>query len=401
MYDARFLDAYTIIVGETTMIKGFRVKILPNENQQKEIIKFCHAAKFAYNWAVATEEENYKNGGKFISGYSLLKIFTEFKNKKNNLWLKEISGRATKVAVLNATTAYENFFKKRADKPKFKSRKGSKMKCATHESSIKFDSNTVKLEKLGKVKLAQKNRIPFGHNIKYINPKIEYDKINFWISVGVEIIDNQDNDKPKTEAIGIDLGIKTLATCSNGIINNKPNINKEKKKLKRLQKQASRHYQKMIEESRQTKTKFNKLQKSKNLLKLEKEILIIYQRISNILNTNIHTFTSSLIKLNPKAIVIEDLDIKGMSKNKHLSNKISEAKFYEIRKQITYKCNWNNIKLVIADRWFASSKICSECGNKKDKLSLSERTYICEKCGSILDRDLNASINLKNLAYTA
>ena len=380
------------------MIKGYRVQIIPNEEQKKNIIKFCNSARFAYNWAIATEKENYENGGKFISGYDLAKMFTNFKKEEGNEWSKEISGRATKIAILNAVVAYENFFKKRSGFPKFKSKKNSKMKCATHEGTIQFTSNKVRLEKLGWVKLAQKNRIPYGDNIKYSNPKIEYDKVNFWVSVGVEIIDNQDNDNPKTEAIGIDLGIKTLATCSNGIINQKPNIKIEKKKLKRLQRKASKHYQKMIEESNRTKIKFQYLPKSKNLLKLEKEINKIYQRINNILTTNIHTFTTSLIKLNPEAIVIEDLNIKGMIKNKHLSEKIKEAKFYEIRRQLEYKCKWSNVNLIIANRWFPSSKLCSGCGNKKEKLSLSERIYICEKCGIEIDRDFNAAINLKNLA---
>ena len=381
------------------MIKGFRVQILPNEHQKEQIIKFCNAARFAYNWAIATEKENYENGGKFISGYLLTTMFTEFKNKPENLWLKEISGRATKIAILDAAQAYENFFKKRADYPKFKTKKHSKMKCATHERSINFTKDKVRLEKLGWVKLAQKNRVPYGENIKYINPKIEYDKVNFWVSVGIEIIDNQDNDKPKTEAIGIDLGIKTLGTCSNGVKLIKPNITKEKKKLKRLQRRASKHYQAMINESQRTKIKFDRFQKSKNLLKLEKEILAIYKRISNILTTNIHMFTTSLIKLNPEAIVIEDLNVSGMRKNKHFSEKINEAKFYEIRRQIEYKCKWNNVNLKIADRWYPSSKTCSHCGYKKEKLSLSERVFKCECCGFELDRDLNAAINLKNLAY--
>jgi putative transposase len=155
----------------------------------------------------------------------------------------------------------------------------------------------------------------------------------------------------------------------------------------------------MIEESKQTKIKFDKIPKSKRLLKLEREINKLYIHITNILNNNIHNFTSKLIKLNPEAIVIEDLNVKSMMKNRHLSEKIMEAKFYEIRRQLEYKCLWNNIKLIIADRWYASSKICSECGHKKVKLSLSERTYVCEECGCIIDRDLNASINLRNLAY--
>jgi len=381
------------------MIKGFKVQILPNDYQKQEIIKFCNAARFSYNWAIATEKENYENGGKFITGYSLTKIFTEFKNKEENKWLKEISGRATKVAILNAAQAFENFFKKRADFPKFKTKKRSKMKCATHEGTIKFTSDKVRLEKLGWIKLAQKNYVPYGENIKYINPKVEFDKINYWVSVGVEIIDSQDNDKLKTEAIGIDLGIKTLAVCSNELKLEKPDIKTQKKKLKRLQRKVSRHYQKIIDESKKTKVKFSEIKKSNNLLKLEKEINKVYQKITNMLTTNIHMFTTKLIKLNPEAIVIEDLNVSGMRKNKHLSEKINEAKFYEIRRQLEYKSKWNNINLIIADRWFPSSKTCSCCGYKKDKLSLSERTYVCEECGLIIDRDYNASLNLRNLAY--
>jgi len=380
-------------------IKGFRVQILPNEHQQKEIIKFCNVARYAYNWAIATEEENYKNDGKFISGYDLTKLFTQFKKQEENKWLKEISGRALKVAILNAAVAYERFFKKISGKPKFKSKKRSKIKCATHEGTIIITSDKVRLEKLGWIKLAQKNRIPIGDNIKYLNPKIEYDKINFWFSFGIEIINNLYNHKPKKDAIGIDLGIKTLATCSNGIINKKPDITKLKKKLKRLQRRTSKHYQKMLEKSKQMKIKFVQLYKSKNLLKLEKEIKKLHIKIKNILDTNIHMFTTSLIKLNPETIVIEDLNISGMIKNKHISRAINEAKFYEIRRQLTYKCQWNNIKLIIADRWFPSSKLCSGCGYKKDKLNLNERKYICEECGIVIDRDLNASINLKKLAY--
>ena len=211
-------------------------------------------------------------------------------------------------------------------------------------------------------------------------------------------VDVKNNEFIPRSIVGIDLGIKTLATCSNGIKCIKPNIKKDKKKLKRLQKQASRHYQEMIDISKRTKTKFSQLPKSKNLLKLESEIRKTYRRINNKCMTNIHEFTSSIVKLNPQAVIIEDLNVDGMRKNKYLSEKINEAKFYEIRRQLTYKCDWNNIELIIADRWYPSSKICSSCGHKKDKLSLSERTYVCEKCGCIIDRDYNASLNLKYLA---
>ena len=379
------------------MIKGFKTMIYPTKEQADKIIKFCNASRFAYNWAIALEEENYKNGGKFISGYELTKRFTQFKKQEGNEWLKEISGRALKVAILNATTSYDNFFKGRSKHPKFKSKKRSKMSCATHEGTTIIERKRIRCEKLGWI-ASHKHNIPIGEDVKYYNPKLSFDGDNFWFSVSVEINDYDNNDKEKTEPIGIDLGIKTLAVCSNGKSYNKPNIKKHKKKLKRLQRKASRQYQKMLDESKKTKIKFSQLHKSINLLKLESIIRKEYRKINNILTTNIHTITSELIKLNPSSIVIEDLNVEGMRKNKYLSEKINEAKFYEFRRQLEYKCKWNNVNLIIADRWYPSSKLCSSCGNRKKKLSLSERIYVCKECGCVIDRDYNASLNLKYLA---
>ena len=379
------------------MIKGFKTIIYPTKEQADKIIKFCNASRFAYNWAIALEEENYKNGGKFISGYELAKRFTKFKKQEGNEWLKEISGRALKVAILNAATAYDNFFKKRGKHPKFKTKKRSKMSCATHEGTTIIEKKRIRCEKLGWI-ASHKHNIPIGENIKYFNPKLSFDGDNFWFSVSVEVDDYNNNDKEKTEPIGIDLGIKTLAVCSNGKSYKKSNIKKHKKKLKRLQRKVSRQYQKMLDESKETKVKFSEIHKSKNLLKLESNIRKEYRKINNILTTNIHNITSELVKLNSSSIVIEDLNIKGMMKNKHLSEKIKEAKFYEFRRQLEYKCKWNNVNLIIANRWYPSSKLCSSCGNRKKKLSLKERIYVCEECGCVIDRDYNASLNLKYLA---
>lgn len=378
------------------MIKGFKTMIYPTKEQADKIIKYCNAARFAYNWAIALEQDNYKNGKKFLSGYDLQKEFTQFKKQDENEWLKEISGRALKIAILNAATAYDNFFKKHGKYPTFKTKKHSKMSCATHEGTILIERKRIRCEKLGWIS-THKHNIPIGENVKYCNPKLSFDGDNFWFSVAVEMSDYDNNNSDKTEPIGIDLGIKTLATCSNGKSYHKPNINKHKKKLKRLQKKASHHYQKMLDESKRTKTKFSQLPKSKNLLKLESQIRKQHRKIDHILTTNIHTITKELIDANPSSIVIEDLNVNGMRKNKHLSEKINESKFYEFRRQLQYKCNWNNINLIVADRWYPSSKLCSCCGNKKDKLSLSERTYVCEKCGYTIDMDYNAALNLKYL----
>lgn len=323
-------------------------------------------------------------------------MLTAFKSNPSNKWLKEISGRALKISVLNAVKAYENFFNGKSSYPKFKSKKNSIMSCSTHEKTTLIEKSRIRCEKIGWIK-SHKHNIPIGKDIKYINPKITFDGIDYWFSVSVEI-DSINNNKEKTEAIGIDLGIKKLAVCSNGIELSLPNIKNEKNKLKKLQRKVSKHYIKMKLSSNRTRAKFNTLQKSKNLIKLEYKILKQHKRITNKLNTNIHMFTKKIINLNPECIVIEDLSVNNMIKNIYISEKIKYSKFYEFRRQFEYKCRFYNVKLIIADRWYASSKICSNCGTKKKYLSLSDRIYTCEMCGLVLDRDLNASINLKSLS---
>lgn len=394
------------------MLKGFKVKLHPTNEQIKYFHKSFGIARFAYNWALNRKMEHFQETGKTISGNDLRKELTQLKKTSEYAWLYDVSCNVAKQSIRDLDDAHKDFLKRKIKRyspktlqkakctgkkltvydleghPKFKSRKDRIQSFYNNNESTKFTKNTVQLEKLGVVKLGEENRIPFEKHNKYFNPRVKFDGLNYWITVSVEVGENQAK-KPQTEPIGIDLGIKTLAFCSNKKEYKKPNIKNEKKKLKRLQRKASRHYEKIRKE---------KHSKSKNLLKLEKQILKQYQRITNILNNNIHQMTSELIKLNPLAIVVEDLNVKWMLKNKYLSEKIKEAKLSEIRRQLEYKCERNNIKFIVADRFYASSKICSNCGNKKQKLSLSERIYRCECCGFVIDRDFNASINLRNLA---
>lgn len=370
-------------------IKGFKVKIYPNKEQQILMNKTFGCARFAYNWTLNKQLEAFKNGEKFISEGELRKQFTELKKDmkfKGEEWLYEIPNNATKQAIKDCFRAYKNFFNKKAKKPRFKSRKHSKLSFYNDTYKIKVFEDKVQLEVIGTMNLAEENRIPKG---KMYNPRISFDGINYWLSINVEIDENQINEN-KTKPLGLDFGIKTLITCSNEMNFNRINTRKENKKLKRLQRKASRHYTKMY--------KNKTTEKSKNLLKLEKSILKQHQKIANIRLNNIHQATTKLIKLNPSHIVIEDLNTSNLIKNKYVSEKIADCSFYEIRRQLEYKCEWNNIKLIIANRWYPSSKVCSSCGNKKEKLSLSERTYKCECCNLKIDRDFNASINLMNLA---
>ena len=369
------------------MNKGYKVQIFPNEEQKLLMFKSFGCNRFAYNWALNKQQENYKNGGKFINDGDLRKEFTQLKKQEDFKWLKEVNNNVTKQAIKDLCKAYKSFFKGISKYPNYKSKKKSKQSFYNDVYKIKFDRNKVRLETIGWVDMAE-DRIP--KDCKYQNPRISYDGRKFWLSISCIVEDTTIDESSKTEPIGIDLGIKTLMVCSNGMNFKRVKTKKQNKKLKRFQKRASRYYDKMM------KTKSSN--KSKNLQKLETLILKQHQKISNIRINNIHQATTKLIKLNPSAIVIEDLNVKGMMKNKHLSKDVADCSFHEIRRQLEYKCKWNNIKLIVADRWFPSSKLCSCCGNKKTKLSLSERTYICECCGTIIDRDYNASLNLKNLA---
>ena len=336
-----------------------------------------------------TQIKNHESGGKFISDGDLRKEFTQFKKLKGNEWIKEVNNNVTKQAIKDCCKAYKNFFKGQTKFPKFKSKRKSKLSFYVDTHKICFNESQVKMETIGVIDLAESNRIPIG--CKYYNPRVSFDGVNFWLSIGCEVDDIVVNNN-KTEPIGIDMGIKTLMVCSNGLEFKAVDIKREEKKLKRLQKRASKHYESM----RKNQTKI----KSKNLIKLETQIKKCYIRISNLRSNSIHQYTTKLVKLNPSHIIIEDLNVSGMMKNRHLSKKIAHCSFYEIRRQLEYKCLNNGIELIVADRWFPSTKTCSCCGSVKDKMSLSQRTYSCDECGIELDRDFNASLNLKNLAIS-
>ena len=234
---------------------------------------------------------------------------------------------------------------------------------------------------------------PSEHIAKSLIPKSiptpSFDGLNWWISVGVEYEDI--TTLPSNNGIGIDLGIKDLAICSDGStyknINKTSKVKKLKKKQRRLQRKISRKYLKNKKGECYCKTS--------NIIKSEKELLKVNKRLTNIRHNYIHQTTSEIINRKPMFIVLEDLNVKGMMKNKHLSRAIQEQCLYEFNRQIQYKSSWNNIKFIEADRYFPSSKLCSNCGCINKNLKLSDRIYICPDCGNEIDRDYQASLNLK------
>ena len=383
------------------MIKTIRVMLLPNNKQKTKLFQYANTARFAYNWALAREQENYKNGGKFISDGELRKEFTQLKKTDEYAWLNEIDCDVPKQAIKDACEAYRDFFKGYTKFPRFKSKKHSVPKFYQDNVKIKFTDTHVKLmlvagkgkatskrnQKFCRVRLAEHGRIP-TENVKYMNPRIKYDGLNWYITVGIEYEDFA--TLPSNEGIGIDLGIKDLSICSDGStyknINKSQNVKKLEKRKRRLQRSISRKYEK--------NKKGGSYCKTNNIIKREKELLKLNHRLTNIRHNYLHQTTSEIVKREPSFICIEDLNVKGMMKNRHLSKAVQQQCFGEFRRQIEYKSVWNNIPVIIADRFFPSSKLCSCCGNIKKDLKLSDRIYKCE-CGNVIDRDYQASLNLK------
>jgi len=368
------------------MIRLIKIRLKPTKEQEILMLKSVGVARFAYNWGLSKWEEMHKRGVNTTS-YSIINEFNNtLKKQEEYKWLKEVSSNVPTHAIIELGQAYESFFNKINNYPRFKSKKKSKQSFYVRYDRISFKNKKVHLEKIGYVKFNTNYDIP--NLSKYISPRCSFDGKYWYLSFGFEQvpIENGLTDV----SIGIDVGIKDLAICSNGMrfknINKSKKVKKLNKKLKNLQRQCSNKY----ECNKQGK----KFIKTNNIIKLEKKIKLVNRKINNIRTNHMYQATNTIVKTKPSRVVMETLNIKGMMKNKYLSKAIANQCLYEFKEQMKYKCKFNGIEFIEADKWYPSSKTCSECGHVKTKLSLSERTYICEECGSVIDRDYNASINL-------
>uniref|UniRef100_UPI003FF065DC RNA-guided endonuclease InsQ/TnpB family protein n=1 Tax=Eisenbergiella sp. TaxID=1924109 RepID=UPI003FF065DC len=379
------------------MVKAIKVMLIPNNVQQTKLFQYAGASRFAYNWALAREKENYEKGGRFIPDTELRKEFTRLRNSDEYAWLLNVSNNVTKQAIKDACSAYKNFFKGLQRYPRFKAKKKSMPKFYQDNIKIQFRDTHVKFEgfsfsrkankqKLNWVKLAEHGRIPT--DAKYRNPRVFFDGLNWWISVCVEFPDCR--DRSNHDGIGIDLGIKDLAICSDG--NTYKNINKSQT-VKKLEK-CKRRLQRSVSRKYEHNKKGGSYCKTNNIVKKEKLLLKVNHRLANIRKDYLNQTTSEIVNRKPRFICIEDLNVSGMIKNRHLSKAVQNQGFFEFRKQLEYKCNDRGIQLIVADRFYPSSKRCSCCGKIKKDLRLSDRTYKCE-CGNVIDRDFQASLNLK------
>ena len=380
------------------MKRAYKIEINPTDEQKCKIHRTIGVSRFVYNFYIARNKEVYEKEGKFVSGMDFSKWLNNeyIPNNQEMKWIKEVSSKATKQAIMNGDKAFRDFFKKAKGFPRFKKKKNQDVKAyfpKNNKTDWTLERHRVKIPTLGWVRLKEFGYIPVNSIVK--SGTISQKADRYYVSILVEETDIKISN-PNNAGVGIDLGIKEFAVCSDGIkfknINKTSTVKKVEKKLKREQRKLSRKYEslkirnKNIKEGRATRQNIQK-----QVVKVQK----LHQRLTNIRTDYINKIVSSIIKQKPSYITIEDLNVKGMMKNKHLSKAISSQKFFEFKTKLMSKCKQNNIELRIVDRFYPSSKTCSQCGKVKKDLKLSDRIYKCD-CGFTIDRDLNASINLKN-----
>lgn len=379
------------------MIKGFKVRLYPTKEQERLFWKHIGSCRFLWNYMIDWQKKRYEDGEKYASAFTMNKHLTELKNDGEHGWLYEVSNSSLQTTCRDLDKTYKEFFKKKKGYPKFKSRKTDRPSFPINVTSFYFkDDKTCNIQKIGKVRYKTNTEFPIGNKCKFTNPRVSYEPARKkWIlSFGMEL---QNEAQELTDNLmGVDLGIKELAVVANGDeelyfhnINKSKRIRTLEKKKRHIQENISRKY----ESSR--KNNGGKYVKTNGIIREEQKLREVQARINGIRENYTHQVTNALVKKLPKRITVEDLNVSGMMKNKHLSKAVQEQRFFEVLRQIEYKCEWNGIEFVKADRFYPSSKTCSRCGHKKDDLKLSDRVYVCPECGLEIDRDFNAALNLQ------
>ena len=382
------------------MLKSYKTEINPTLEQIQKINKTIGTCRFIYNFYLAHNKELHDKGEKFLSGKSFsVWLNNEYlPNNPEYQWMKEVSSKSVKKSIENGCIAFTRFFKGQSSFPRFKKKGKSDVKMYFVKNNPKdcfCERHRINIPTLGWVKLKEKGYIPVtkqGYVIK--SGTVSCKAGRYYVSV---LVDIPDIEKPQLKdfGLGIDLGIKEFAVISNGII--KKNINKTakikklEKQLKREQRCLSRKYEDRKKRNKKMKGEATRQNIQKQVLKVQK----LHHRIDCIRTDYINKTIAEIVKTKPSYIVIEDLNVTGMMKNRHLSKAVSSQKFYEFRTKLEAKCKEIGIELRIVDRWYPSSKLCHKCGCIKKDLKLSDREYICE-CGYRADRDYNASLNLRD-----
>ena len=376
--------------------KRFLTEILLTPQQQNKFFRTRGTCRFVYNMFLAQNQEWYKQRKKYMPA----KDFSVWLNNEyipsnpDKVWIKDVYSKAVKQSLENAHVAYMRFFKGESKFPRFKKKGKNEPKMyfvKNNKADCICERHKIKIPSLGWVQLKEKGYIPTTKNGYTVSSgTVDYVAGKFYVSALVEVPDKQPSNNNINDGIGIDLGVKDLAVVSNGStyrnINKSSKVKKIEKKLKREQRKLSRKYE--------TKKKGGTAQ-SKNIQKQIEVVQKIHHTLANIRDNYIKTTVNEIVKTKPSYITIEDLNVSGMMKNKHLSKAVQQQKFYQFRQILTQKCKENDIELRVVGRWFPSSKICNCCGRIKKDLKLSDRIYKCD-CGYTEDRDYNASLNLRD-----
>lgn len=384
------------------MLKSYKTEIDPTFEQKQIINRTIGVCRFIYNFYLAHNREMYESEKRFVSGMDFSKwLNNEFiPNNSEFRWIKDVSSKSVKQSIMNAERAFKNFFKGKSKFPKFKKKNKSDVKMYFVKTDAKViipcERHRIKIPTLGWVRLKEKGYIPTNPNTHIIKSgTISYKAGRYYVSVLVEqeeIAKLNLNDF----GIGIDLGVKDFAICSNGKvyknINKSSRIRKLEKKLKREQRSLSRKYESYKKQNKNLKGVAIRQNIQKQKLKVQK----LHQRLDNIRTDYVNKVISELVKTKPMWITIENLNVSGMMKNRHLSKAIVQQKLFEFRTKLFAKCNEYGIELRVVDRFYPSSKTCHNCGCIKPDLKLSDRTYYCDECGYTEDRDFNASLNLRD-----
>ena len=377
------------------LLKSFKTEINPTEEQKARIRRTIGICRYVYNFYLGHNKALHDNGEKFMTGKSFsLWLNNEYiPDNPDKTWIREVYSKAVKKSIEDGCTAFTRFFKHQSDFPKFKKKGKSDVKMyfvRNNPKDCQCERHRLKIPTLGWVRIKEKGYIPTtkdGYMIRSGTVSVKAGR--FYVSVLVEIPDvNIGNNS--NEGIGIDLGLKDLAIVSNG--KTYRNINKSAG-LKKLEKQ-------LIREQRSLSRKYENLKKGEstqraNIQKQKLKVQKLHHKMDNIRTDHINKTIAEIVKTKPSYITIEDLNVKGMMKNRCLSKAVASQKFYEFRTKLKAKCDENGIELRVADRFYPSSKTCHHCGSVRKNLKLSDRIYRCE-CGYVADRDLNAALNLKD-----
>ena len=393
------------------MLRGMKIALDLTNEQEQQMWKSAGVARWSYNYAITRDREHYSNYleddtlPKTLSEGQIRKELTVLKNT-THLWLKEVGANVIKHAVMDWDTARNRFFKGLGKAPKYKSKDTSKPSFYVNYESLRRVEGGFRGERLGFIKTTQPlPRIPKGSYYK--NPRISFDGKYWYLSFSYEV--PEISVELTDSVIGVDLGVKTLATLSTGEFIEDINKSRKVKQLEKQLRREQRHLARQLQANTKgylTTAKGSRkpiykrpLELCSNIQRTKRKIKLIYRNLHSIRMNHLHQTTSYLVKQLPKGIVIEDLNVKGMMKNEHLSKRIQNAMFYEFRTQLGYKCSRYGIRLIVADRFYPSSKMCSCCGSIKSELKLKERVYKCDSCGLEKDRDLNAAENLAHYFY--